>query len=196
MWYRVGRILDPGVPLPGQATHAPTASASASASPPSSTGRRGVDVWMEAYGIALLASATVFFLCLSSYDSSDVQVAGLAARSGRTLNLAGPVGAHLADLALTAFGGASFVLASAMAFAGGAFLLRRSFPVQGRAVAGFVLSVLTLAAFLQLWVRRPILDHPAGGAVGELVGEVLRSLMSTVGSYVVVISAFALSLVV
>ncbi len=150
---------------------------------------------MEAYGIALLAVATVFFLCLASYDPSDVQASGLAARSGRTLNLAGPVGAHLADLALHAFGGASFILACGLALAGGAFLLRRSFPVRARAALGFVLIVLTLSAFLQLAVHHPLLAHAPGGAVGEIAGEVLRSLMSTVGAYVLVFATFCLSLV-
>lgn len=204
----VSAALDAASGPLGAATDAPKAprarkprkakppTAQARSKPVAAAADRGpVDVWMEAYGIALLAVATVFFLCLASYDPSDVQPSGLAARSGHTLNLVGPVGAHLADLALTAFGGASFVLACALAFAGGAFLLRRSFPVKLRAAAGFVLIVLTLSAFLQLAVQSPLLSHAPGGAVGEITGEVLRSLMSTIGSYIVVFSTFCLSLV-
>ncbi len=167
-------------------------SRSRSRDPAERTGR----IWTEAYGIGLLATAAILLLCLVSYHPADVESTGLANMTGRTHNLIGPVGAHLADLALWLFGSASFLLSACLAGFGAAFLFSRRVRVSGRSVGGGLLLLLTVSALAHLLAgRRTVLFHAAGGLLGELSGEVLRSLFSTVGTYVLSGAALAVAVV-
>ena len=153
-------------------------------------------VWTEAYGISLLALAAILFLCLVSYHPADVDGTGLASMTGKTRNLIGPVGAHLADLVLWLLGGSTFLLAACLAGFGFAFLLARRVRLTGRTITGGGLLLVAVAALLHLSLTgQTLIHHAPGGLVGELTGEVLRSLFSTVGSYVLTGSLLAVSVV-
>lgn len=140
---------------------------------------------LEVFGVAISACALLLLLCLLSYDRSDVLVRGAAARTAQTANLIGPVGAHLADLLLSLLGAASFLLTVTFGGVGLLLFFHRSVSLRLREVLGYLLFVASSAALLQLtFYGRRVLDHLPGGLVGELLGEVSRSMLGTVGASV------------
>ncbi len=73
---------------------------------------------------------------------------------------------------------------------------KESGATPGR-IAGDLLSVIVAAALVQVGgpSRTAFGAHPAGGVVGELFGEVARSLFSTAGSFLVGFSCLGLILI-
>jgi S-DNA-T family DNA segregation ATPase FtsK/SpoIIIE len=129
----------------------------------------------EVIGIVCAASTILVSLSLWSYD----------ARGGE--NWIGPVGAGLAGVLATAFGIGAWLLPFELGLATVRLFQRRVTPIGVGRVAGTMVIVLVGCALVHL----ALLDvevfggHLAGGALGEVLGEVLRSLLGLAGAYVV-----------
>ncbi len=139
----------------------------------------------EILGIVSFAAALLAGLSLCSYD-----VHGGA-------NWVGPVGESLAGSLVTAFGLAALVVPFELLLAAAYCVrLRPPLPVVAH-VASVLVHLLLGCALLHLSLH----DFPvfggqlAGGLIGEVLAEVLRSLVGSVGAYVVCISALLITLI-
>ena len=139
----------------------------------------------EVLGIVAGAATVLLSLSLWSYD----------ARGGE--NWIGPVGAAAASVLATAFGVAAWILPFELAFAMVRFF-RRSRAMLGLAtLASTLVIVLIGCAMLHLALpgHQVFGGHIPGGALGEVLGEVLRSLLGLTGAFVVGISVLLITLV-
>jgi S-DNA-T family DNA segregation ATPase FtsK/SpoIIIE len=139
----------------------------------------------EVLGIVTGALTVLFVLALASYD----------ARGGE--DWAGPVGEALASVLAHAFGIAACVLPVELGLATLRFF-RRSRTLLGLAtLASTLVIVLTGCAMLHLACAGETVfgGHLAGGALGEVLGEVLRSLLGLAGAYVVGIAVLLVTMV-
>jgi S-DNA-T family DNA segregation ATPase FtsK/SpoIIIE len=130
----------------------------------------------------LLLAAAAFFLCaLITYP-------GLGADGVvRGDNLVGPVGNAVARWTLAAVGLSVFPLSIVLVVAGLRLILKRGVRVGAGLLLASVAWAVSLAVIFHVAFRGTLVygAHPAGGAVGELLGEVLCSLFSTTGTYLV-----------
>ena len=139
----------------------------------------------EVLGILVLAATVLMTLSLWSYD----------ARGGD--NLIGPVGDGLAAFLVSAFGVAAWLLPIEF----GIFTMRmftRTRSILGLAtVSAFLVVTLVGCALLHLALEGAIVfgGHMPGGVIGEVLGEVLRSLLGTIGTYIVGIAILLITLV-
>lgn len=139
----------------------------------------------EVWGIVTLAATILVVLSLFSYDGHGGE------------NLIGPVGDSLAETLVTAFGIGAWVVALELA-AATTNLFRRSRALLGWATsASTVVIVLVGCALLHLAFghERVWGTHIPGGALGEVMGEVLRSLMGTTGAYIVSVTVLLITAV-
>jgi len=140
---------------------------------------------LEIYGIIVLAFAVALLLALLSFDASDVG-SGVKARLGRTSNLLGPIGAHVADMFLAVMGIGSFAVAAIFGWLGFSYLVGRRSRMQKLDVAGGLLGLLALVVLAHV-IASPmrLLEHPPGGWLGAWIGEIASSLLSTAGTFLV-----------
>ena len=137
---------------------------------------------LEIYGIVVLAFAIALLLALLSFDAADVG-AGVKARLGRTANLLGPIGAHVADMFLAVVGVGSFAVVAIFGWLGFSYLVGRRARMRRADVAGGLLGLLSLSVLAHI-IASPLrfLEHPPGGWLGAWVGEISSSLLSTAGT--------------
>jgi S-DNA-T family DNA segregation ATPase FtsK/SpoIIIE len=133
----------------------------------------------DVLAILSLTATVLLTLALISYD----------ARSG-SANLVGPVGHRLARTLMLAFGLVAWFLpleGSLLTFR----LFRRRSAMLGMATMASTLALVVMGASLAHLLIEPqaVWGASPGGAVGELLGEVLRSLL---GFYGTVIIGFAI----
>ncbi|MBI2394948.1 MAG: DNA translocase FtsK 4TM domain-containing protein [Deltaproteobacteria bacterium] len=137
-------------------------------------------------GALLFFVAAVFLaLALASYDE----------RGGA--DWVGPVGARLSQICVAAIGVAAWAIPVELALFAVPFLRSRPSVITPARLAGDVVLGATAAALLHVGSAGRVVfgGPPAGGAIGELFGEVLRSLFSTVGTFLVGVTAIALVLI-
>jgi len=148
--------------------------------------RRDPVIRLEIYGIVVLAFAVALVLALLSFDGSDVGM-GARGRMGRTHNWLGPVGAHTANIVLSAIGGvAAFTVAGTFGWLGLSYLIGRRARMLKLDVLGALAGILALTVLSHMVVGPGrVLDHAPGGAVGAWVGEISASLVSTAGTVLV-----------
>ena len=136
--------------------------------------------------------ALLFFVCgvfvtlaLASYDE----------RGGP--DWVGPVGARMAQILVSAIGVTAWALPLELALFALPFLRSRPSVITPARLAGDVVLSATGAALVHVGAAgRPVFGgHPAGGAIGELFGELLRALFSTVGTFLVGGTVIALVLI-
>jgi S-DNA-T family DNA segregation ATPase FtsK/SpoIIIE len=148
----------------------------------------------EAAGIVLLSTAAVLWLCLLSYQCQDGSW-NTAPGAARAHNLIGPLGAHIADLGLQAFGLAVFAVPVLLVML--AWKWVRSEPVESPGVkllggGMLILSLATLAALVPGW--RLFGDAiPAGGLAGTLAAERLQGGMNLAGTAILAVTTLILS---
>ncbi len=139
----------------------------------------------EVFGILTGAATLLLLLSLWSYDAQGGE------------NWIGPVGAWLAAVVAAAFGVGAWVLPVELGLLSFRLFSRQA-AVLGiaRAVSTLVI-VLVGCAMLHLSLRDVVVfgGHLAGGVLGEVCGEVLRSLLGLAGAYVVGISVLLVTLV-
>src|SRR5688572_671067 len=126
-------------------------------------------------------------LALASY-AGEPQIPGREAESTITgENWVGPVGAFLARLVVSVVGVMGWIVPIEALLLGIPFVRGRKSNATPTRLAGDVLLVVIGAALVQVgWPGQVAFGrHPAGGMVGELFGELARSLFSTAGSFLV-----------
>lgn len=138
---------------------------------------------LEIYGILVLSFAVALTLALLSFDATDV---GGGPRAGKTANLLGPIGAHIADMFLAAIGIGSFGVALVFGWLGTSYLIGRRGRMQRLDVLGATCGLVSLTVLAHV-IAAPmrLLEHPPGGALGSLIGEVSSSLLSGPGTFLV-----------
>jgi DNA segregation ATPase FtsK/SpoIIIE, S-DNA-T family len=137
-------------------------------------------------GALLFFVAALFLtLALASYDE----------RGGA--DWVGPVGARFAQICIAAIGVVAWAIPLELALFAIPFLRARPSVITTARLAGDVVLGATGAALVHVGAAgRPVFGgHPAGGAIGELFGELLRSLFSTVGTFLVGVTTIALVLI-
>ncbi|MEM1415610.1 MAG: DNA translocase FtsK 4TM domain-containing protein, partial [Myxococcota bacterium] len=139
----------------------------------------------EVAGIVAGAATALLALALFSYD----------ARSGE--NLVGPVGIGLAGAFVGAFGVAAWVLPVELGLTALRFFRGRTTPLGVATAASTLVLVLVGCALVHLLLPETRVhgDHLPGGALGEVVGELLRSMLGLVGAAIVCITILLVTLV-
>ncbi len=139
----------------------------------------------EVLGIAVGAATVLVTLALWSYD----------ARGGE--NWIGPVGTALAGFLASAFGVGAWVIPFELAFATVRLFQRRTTVLGLATLASTLVFVLVGCALLHLALspRQVFGGHMPGGLLGEVLGEVLRSMLGLAGAFVVGISLLLITLV-
>jgi S-DNA-T family DNA segregation ATPase FtsK/SpoIIIE len=109
----------------------------------------------------------------------------------------GPVGAVVARAFVTLVGLAAWVVPLEAVLLGIPFVRGKKSNATPARLAGDILMVVIAAALIQVgWPGKLAFGrHPAGGMVGELFGELARSLFSTIGSFLVGFALLGLILI-
>jgi len=150
----------------------------------------------EVFGIATLAVALCMLLALASFDPADLLPNGPAVDTGRTANLIGPVGASVADILLRIFGLAAFLLPVTLGVPGVFFLVGRRVEIKTVDAVGYPVLVLCGAMLAHLLMSGMLVfGHAAGGLIGSMGAEVLRSLFGATGAYIIIYAVLALTFV-
>ncbi len=146
----------------------------------------------ELAGFLILTGALLIWLSLVSYHEADPS--WNTATGERARNLIGPVGAHLADLALQIFGAVAFPLPVLMVVTAWNLVRRRKPALPPLRAAGFLVLVLAGCAALGLAPAWQVAGFPAGGAVGVLLAEWLTASFNTTGAAILLAASGVASL--
>lgn len=151
----------------------------------------------EIWALVLVGTALLLLLSLLSYDPFDVGNAA-AGDQRRIHNFIGPVGAWIGYLTFSTWGVGGYVLMLVLGVIGGMLLLGREVPWRGKAGAGLLL-LLSSACLLHLAgfesVRQTLNLPSAGGLVGMFVGDFFARLLGTVGTVIIFVVAYLVSLI-
>jgi S-DNA-T family DNA segregation ATPase FtsK/SpoIIIE len=148
----------------------------------------------EVAALLLWTFAIFFSLALASYagdplaDTTPVSADSLAPTAPITgANWVGPVGQTVAHAFVTLVGVVAWVIPLEAALLGIPFVRGRKSLATPTRLAGDILLVVIGASLVQVGAPGAVLfgRHPASGLVGELFGELARSLFSTLGSFLV-----------
>lgn len=145
----------------------------------------------EAAALLLLASALYTVLALASFEADPMrpEVTGP--------NWVGPVGEAFSSFFSGAFGIAAWTIPIELTVLAGPLLGGKPSRASVARFGGDIVVLVILAALAH--VAFPVAHAfgalPLGGAVGELFGEVMRSLFSAIGSYIIGITIVSLILV-
>lgn len=153
---------------------------------------RGSRLNREILGVVIFVFTLLIALSLFSYNPAD---RSFNAPSGslQTQNWGGIVGSYLADLLLQGLGRSAYLL-SIFLFVISYNLFRESFQgIQLTKASGYFL-LLWGAAVLMSLLRDAETGSAAGGIIGDFSKDLLISLFSRVGAYVIVLSALLLAL--
>jgi len=158
----------------------------------------------EVLSLVLLGLGTLLFLALISYTPADVPswfpLSSVASPRGPVLNFIGRTGAIVACSSYAFLGAASYLVAALLLGYGGAKLLNPDVRLSARAwwAVAFVASGACLAHLLPwslLDMERLNIAGP-GGWVGKWIGGLLlKNLLGTVGSLIVLILLYISSLI-
>jgi len=145
----------------------------------------------EAAALVLLSSALYTALALASFQGDPLrpEVSGA--------DWVGPVGAAFAGFATSAVGVIAWSLPIELAFLSGPLLGGKPSRASVSRFGGDIVVVVILAALAHVAFPKVVSfgAMPIGGSVGELFGEVMRSLFSAIGSYIIGLTVVSLILV-
>ncbi len=173
---------------------APAADAQANLRRPSVLGAQshGFARGREVAALLIWTAAVFVSLSLCSY-AGDPMAPGVVVRE----NWVGPVGSIVAETLATYIGVAAWVLPLEALLLGIPLVRGQRSAATAPRLAGDVLVVVIVSALIQ--VGRPTAlafgRHAAGGLLGELFGELARSLFSGVGSFLVGFALLGLILI-
>jgi DNA segregation ATPase FtsK/SpoIIIE, S-DNA-T family len=152
----------------------------------------------EIIGVVLFASALVWLVALASYTPSDpVWFFNTGARRPPA-NLAGRVGAFLAELGYQVLGYASFLVPAVLAVVGWQYFWCRVLDAPYTKVIGAVMLVACSAAFLHLaFGSLEIGGQPfrVGGYAGEWSAGGLSEYLNRTGSIILVLTLLFLAII-
>ncbi len=145
----------------------------------------------EAAALLLLASALYWSLALASFQGDPMRPEVVGG------DWVGPVGAECARAVVEAIGLVSWFVPLELALLAGPLLQGRRSSFGVARLGGDVVVVAVTAALAHVALPKATAfgAMPLGGLVGELFGEVLRALFSTIGSYIIGLTVVALILI-
>ncbi|CAN5846548.1 hypothetical protein BH11MYX4_BH11MYX4_29310 [soil metagenome] len=152
----------------------------------------------EVAALLLWTFAVFLALGLASYAGDP---AGTLTPEGQPAivgeNWVGPVGASIARSFVLLVGIAAWVVPIEALLLGIPYVRGRKTNATPARLAGDILMVVIAAALLQVGGPGKLAfgHHPAGGMIGELFGELARSLFSTIGSFLVGFALLGLILI-
>ena len=134
----------------------------------------------EVAALVLWTFALFLFLALGSYETNAE-----GASVGK--NYVGPVGEFFAHALVAGLGLVAWSIPVEAMLLGIPFVRGKKSLITSQRVAGDVLVLIFAAALVQVaFPNRPAFGHMTdAGIVGELFGELSRSLFSTIGSFIV-----------
>ncbi|MEZ4312455.1 MAG: DNA translocase FtsK 4TM domain-containing protein [Polyangiaceae bacterium] len=145
----------------------------------------------EASALLLLASALYVTLALASFagDPMRPEVSGA--------DWVGPVGAAFAGALVQAVGACAWLVPLDLALFAAPLLKARRSKVTFVRVSGDLVVLVVASALLHVAFPASTAfgAMPLGGGAGELFGEVMRALFSTLGSYIVGLTVVSLILI-
>jgi DNA segregation ATPase FtsK/SpoIIIE, S-DNA-T family len=149
----------------------------------------------EVAALVLWTLALFFALALASYQGDPTGAAGPATPAGP--DWVGPVGAFGARGLVSLVGLVSWALPLELMLMGIPLVRGKESPATAGRIAGDLLLAVVTAALVQVGSpdRTAFGTHPAGGVVGEIFGELARSLFSTAGSFLVGFACLGLILI-
>jgi DNA segregation ATPase FtsK/SpoIIIE, S-DNA-T family len=149
----------------------------------------------EVAALVLWTLALFFALALASYQGDPSGAAGAATPAGP--DWVGPVGALGARALVSLVGLVGWALPLELMLLGIPLVRGKESPATAGRIAGDLLLAVVTAALVQVGSpgRTAFGTHPAGGIVGELFGELGRSLFSTAGSFLVGFACLGLILI-
>jgi S-DNA-T family DNA segregation ATPase FtsK/SpoIIIE len=182
-------------PRPASGEAAPTKVAPANTRAPTVLGR-GAAVYRRRHEVAALLMWTVaLFLILALATYRGDPPVGIPMPAGPAW--VGPVGDAIAGGLVALIGVVAWALPLELCLLGVPLVRGRASPVTPGRVAGDLLITVVGAALVQVGApgRTAFGAHPAAGLVGELFGELARSLFSTAGSFLVGFACLGLILI-
>ena len=158
----------------------------------------GVQRLVEVGLIACLGIAAFMLLALLSFDPADPSWTQTGYHSD-IRNIAGPVGAEVADILFAVFGWLSYLVPPFLAFCG--YLLFRRFTdllsldyfVLGMRLLGLLLTVISACAISSINFD-DIFMYSSGGVVGDVLVALLLPQLSFVGSSLLLLCSFCIGL--
>ncbi len=152
----------------------------------------------EVLGILFIALAVFTGLALFSFSPSDPSLNSSYTSHSPVQNLGGVIGAYTADALISIFGIASYLVVFVF-FVLGSFFFRESPPSLKITKVFLLFFFLTMTSiFCQLqWKTIPLGGEEimAGGLVGTVIAEPLRTYLNPVGAYLVVLALSLLTFV-
>ncbi len=148
----------------------------------------------EVAALVLWTLALFFALALASYQGDP---AGNAGATTPGPDWVGPVGALGARGLVSLVGAVAWGLPLELMLLGIPLVRGKESPATAGRIAGNFLLAIVTAALVQVGSpgRTAFGTYPAGGIVGELFGELARSLFSTAGSFLVGFACLGLVLI-
>ncbi len=178
--------LDPGDPVSGAANVAGDAVKGAA-----SGAKAAHSYAREAAALLLLASALYVTLALASFRGDPMRIEVVGA------DWVGPVGAAFAGVLVQTVGVCAWLVPLDLALFAGPLLQGKPAKVTLVRVSGDLVVLVVVAALLHVAFPASVAfgAMALGGAAGELFGEVMRALFSTLGSYIVGLTVVSLILI-
>jgi len=170
-----------------------------------SASRRFSRLQYEVIGVLLTTLSLLTLLSLVSFTPSDVPLFGsgpsVAASPGQTRNMIGTVGATLAVVLFRLVGAAAYLLPFLLAMLGARCFIEGPLTVTVRSAGGSLLSLLFLSGLLHLEVTAVptlvsglVYRGMAGGLIGHLIAEGLKSAFASTGAHIIVAAGLVVSL--
>ncbi len=146
----------------------------------------------EVVGVLVTLTALVMALALFSYDGLTVDGGPVAGG-----NIVGPFGTWLAYFTFSAFGAAAYMVNLCLWVYAGCLFTGYAHKVTVKGTAGCLVIVVFSAVMLHMILSEPVAGgHPSGGALGGVLGELLNSILSRAGTFIVSLGAIVLTLLV
>jgi len=154
-------------------------------------GKTPLDRGREAAALTLFAAAVYATLALASFQADPARP---EVQGG---DWVGPVGASFAHGAVGLLGFVAWGVPLELALFAAPLLRRRPSIANVARLAGDVIVACIVSALFHIALPQATVfgAMPIGGSFGELFGEVLRSLFSTLGSYIIGLTVIGLILI-
>ncbi|MDG1312213.1 MAG: DNA translocase FtsK 4TM domain-containing protein [Porticoccaceae bacterium] len=155
--------------------------------------------------IGWLALCIIFFLALLTYSAEDAGWSHTGSRA-EVANLVGPVGAWLADVFYSLFGGMAYLFPLLLAVRA-TQILRTHFLHEADSfdsvtfilrVVGFVLVMISATSLAYIQYAETVTYYPfgSGGILGSKIGEAIMAAFSYTGSTLILLALFLFGLTV
>jgi S-DNA-T family DNA segregation ATPase FtsK/SpoIIIE len=152
----------------------------------------------EFLGVALFAAALIWLVSLATYDGNDAVWFFSTGQASGVNNLAGKVGAFLAEFSFQLFGYASYLIPALLVVTGWNYFWCRSLQAVFTKATGAALLLACLSALLGLVLGTMTLSAKpfrAGGYAGEWLASLLAAYLNRTGSVIVLLTLILLSII-